>query len=201
MGGDDFPERKKRLMEVFDVQEDWNTKRLSDGQRKRVQLCMNLIKPAKLMLLDEVSVDLDLLARISLLEYLKAECETRGVTIIYATHIFVSAFASQLSFISHLQQIFICAILLQDSILQWATHLLHLSNGRVAKYGKLEDFEELKEENWRPGVSPILSLLEKWLREEEKEKKELLKQGFFEKKESLVEKLAEKSDKYYNYWG
>jgi ABC-type sugar transport system ATPase subunit len=42
----------------------------------------------QVLLLDEITVDLDVLARANLLTYLKKECEERGATIIYATHIF-----------------------------------------------------------------------------------------------------------------
>lgn len=38
--------------------------------------------------MDEITVDLDVLARANLLRYLKKECAERGATIIYATHIF-----------------------------------------------------------------------------------------------------------------
>lgn len=42
----------------------------------------------QVLLLDEITVDLDVLARADLLSFLKKECEERGSTIIYATHIF-----------------------------------------------------------------------------------------------------------------
>lgn len=42
----------------------------------------------QVLLLDEITVDLDVLARADLLKFLKKECEERGATIIYATHIF-----------------------------------------------------------------------------------------------------------------
>jgi len=42
----------------------------------------------QVLLLDEITVDLDVLARSNLLTYLKKECDGRGATIIYATHIF-----------------------------------------------------------------------------------------------------------------
>jgi ABC-type thiamine transport system ATPase subunit len=42
----------------------------------------------QVLLLDEITVDLDVLARADLMTFLKAECEERGATIIYATHIF-----------------------------------------------------------------------------------------------------------------
>ena len=38
--------------------------------------------------MDEITVDLDVLARADLMAFLKSECEERGATIIYATHIF-----------------------------------------------------------------------------------------------------------------
>lgn len=58
------------------------------GQRRRVQLVMGLLQPWELLLLDEVTVDLDVLVRADFLAYLKEETETRGATIVYATHIF-----------------------------------------------------------------------------------------------------------------
>lgn len=42
----------------------------------------------QVLLLDEITVDLDVLARANLLTYLKKECAEQGATIIYATHIF-----------------------------------------------------------------------------------------------------------------
>ncbi|KAL0063042.1 CCR4-NOT regulatory complex component [Marasmius tenuissimus] len=41
-----------------------------------------------ILLLDEVTVDLDVLTRFSLLKFLKEEAAERKATIIYATHIF-----------------------------------------------------------------------------------------------------------------
>jgi CCR4-NOT complex subunit CAF16 len=61
---------------------------ISDGERRRVQLCMGLMTSWDVLLLDEVTVDLDVLVRADLLEFLIEESETRGATIVYATHIF-----------------------------------------------------------------------------------------------------------------
>ena len=44
--------------------------------------------PWQVLLLDEITVDLDVLGRADLMTFLREECEQRGVTIIYATHIF-----------------------------------------------------------------------------------------------------------------
>jgi len=67
------------------------------------------------LLLDEITVDLDVLARADLLKFLRKECEQRGSTIIYATHIF-------------------------DGLDDWPTHivctylLLHLSSSFLLLY-------------------------------------------------------------------
>ncbi|KAJ0509091.1 putative ATPase, AAA-type, core, P-loop containing nucleoside triphosphate hydrolase [Helianthus annuus] len=72
---------------VLDIDLSWRMHKISDGQRRRVQICMGLLKEFKVLLLDEITVDLDVLARADLLTFLKKKCEERGATIIYATHI------------------------------------------------------------------------------------------------------------------
>ena len=42
----------------------------------------------QVLLLDEITVDLDVLGRADLMSFLRRECEERNVTIVYATHIF-----------------------------------------------------------------------------------------------------------------
>jgi hypothetical protein len=42
----------------------------------------------QVLLLDEITVDLDVLGRADLMRFLADECEQRGASIIYATHIF-----------------------------------------------------------------------------------------------------------------
>ncbi len=58
----------------------------------------------QVLLLDEITVDLDVLGRADLLAYLRAETEERGACIVYATHIF-------------------------DGLEAWATHLMYLADG------------------------------------------------------------------------
>ncbi|KAJ0750789.1 putative ATPase, AAA-type, core, nucleoporin, nucleoporin, protein [Helianthus annuus] len=72
---------------VLDIDLSWRMHKVSDGQRRRVQICMSLLKEFKVLLLDEITIDLDVLARADLLTILEKECEERGATIIYATHI------------------------------------------------------------------------------------------------------------------
>ncbi len=58
---------------------------ISDGERRRVQIVAGLMAPWQMLLLDEVTVDLDVLVRSRLLNFLAEECDQRGATILYAT--------------------------------------------------------------------------------------------------------------------
>lgn len=51
-------------------------------------------------------MDLDVLARADLLKFLRKECEERGATIIYATHIF-------------------------DGLENWPSHIVYVANGKL----------------------------------------------------------------------
>jgi CCR4-NOT complex subunit CAF16 len=127
--------RRDRLLAALAVDPAWRMSRVSDGQRRRVQLVLGLLEPARVLLLDEVTTDLDVIARADLLAFLREESE-RGATILYATHIF-------------------------DGLERWATHLALLEGGRIARHQPLADFAELR----APGVtSPLLRLVERWLR-------------------------------------
>jgi CCR4-NOT complex subunit CAF16 len=76
---------------------------------------LGLLKPFKVLLCDEITVDLDILGRLDLLAFLADECKERGATVIYATHIF-------------------------DGMEAWMTHIAFASNGELryggAKVGK-----------------------------------------------------------------
>ncbi|CAI5757409.1 unnamed protein product [Candida verbasci] len=87
VGGNIYQEKRDLLIDILDIDPSWSMINLSDGERRRVQIAMGLIKPWKLLLLDEVTIDLDVVVRSKLLNYLKSECEN-GATVIYATHIF-----------------------------------------------------------------------------------------------------------------
>lgn len=88
IGGEAFRERRDELIEIMDLDPEWSMCAISDGERRRVQLVMGLLKPWKLLLLDEVTVDLDVIVRQNLLHFLKRECKERNCCVIYATHIF-----------------------------------------------------------------------------------------------------------------
>jgi CCR4-NOT complex subunit CAF16 len=88
VGGYRHKERRDELLDILDVDLDWRMHQISDGERRRVQLCFGLMVPWKVLLLDEVTVDLDVLVRDDLLTFLKNDSEKRKATILYATHIF-----------------------------------------------------------------------------------------------------------------
>jgi CCR4-NOT complex subunit CAF16 len=83
-----FPERRAALAKVLGVDPEWLWNKLSDGQRRRVQLFVGLLVPYEVVLLDEVTALLDLLCRSDLLAFLRQESLTRGVTTVIATHVF-----------------------------------------------------------------------------------------------------------------
>ncbi|KAK1397899.1 ABC transporter domain-containing protein [Heracleum sosnowskyi] len=113
------PIRREKLIELLDIDLRWRMHKVSDGQRRRVQICMGLLHPFQVLLLDEVTVDLDVVARMDLLDFFKEECEQRGATIVYATHIF-------------------------DGLETWATDLAYIQEGELRKTEKLSELSELK---------------------------------------------------------
>jgi len=149
---DKDPARVDEIIKVLDVDLKWRMHIVSDGQRRRVQLLMGMIKPFEVLLLDEVTVDLDVVARADLLTYLRKECETRGATIVYATHIF-------------------------DGLERWASHIGRITSGVMVKCGPLEAYDDFQALLASKAKSPLLKCVMAWLREErqqfnEKKRKE-----------------------------
>merc|ERR1711959_156931 len=188
--------RLRRLLQVLDVNLSWRMHMVSDGQRRRVQILMGLLKPFEVLLLDEVTVDLDVVSRSDLLEYLKQETETRGATILYATHIF-------------------------DGLHHWATHLAHIQTGGIMrKVGTLEEFPELTEQFEANSTSPLMRVVEGWLRAERRhadamerakdQVQELEEEGFEAADAKVIKKYGDdpfnhfagtsNSKDQYNYW-
>lgn len=116
VGGDYYTERRDELVEILDIDLAWRMHAVSDGERRRVQLAMGLLRPWRVLLLDEITVDLDLLSRSSFLGFLKRETESRACTIVYATHIL-------------------------DNLAGWPSHLVHMHLGKVKEWGAVEKFE------------------------------------------------------------
>lgn len=126
------PERRKRLVEVLDIDEEWRMHLVSDGQRRRVQIAVGLLRPADVLLLDEVTVDLDVLVREDLMDFLKEESETRGCTVIYITHIF-------------------------DGLEDWPSHIGFLANGGFEDFRAASEIPELREGQLMELVEAFLS--------------------------------------------
>jgi CCR4-NOT complex subunit CAF16 len=147
IGGNTFPERKKLLVDLLDVDEGWHMHAVSDGmcfsnkinvgERRRVQLAMGLMRPWTILLLDEVTVDLDVLVRSELLDFLRSETESRLCTIVYCTHIF-------------------------DGLAGWPTHLLKMSVGRVMAFDSIPELELPQ----NGGNSALFEICLAWLKED-----------------------------------
>jgi CCR4-NOT complex subunit CAF16 len=139
---EEYPERRDELVKLLGVDLNWRMHQVSDGQRRRVQLLIGLIRPFKILLLDEVTVSLDVVVRQDLLRWLRRESETRGATILYATHIF-------------------------DGLDDWPTHLHYLCNkGLTGWQGKIEDLDIYQNLRKAGEPSPLLRIAEHWLRAE-----------------------------------
>lgn len=145
---EEYPERRAELLELLGIDPNWRMHMVSDGQRRRVQIFIALLRPFKILLLDEVTVSLDVIVRMDLMQYLKKETETRLCTVVYATHIF-------------------------DGLDDWPTHVHYLNNhGATGWQGRLEDLEVFQARRQAGDPSPMLRVAELWLRAEMLEKKE-----------------------------
>lgn len=82
VGGWRHAARRDRLLDLLDIDTTWHMNSISDGERRRVQLCMGLMAPFDLLLLDEVTVDLDVQVRQDLLDFLVQETKERNATIV-----------------------------------------------------------------------------------------------------------------------
>ena len=131
--------RCDRLCDVLGVDREWRMCRVSDGQRRRVQILLGLLRPSSLLLLDEVTTDLDVIARTDLLRLLREETEARGTTIVYATHIL-------------------------DGLETWASHIAWLDEGRIRLIAPLAEVAELLALREARVPSPLLRLVEGWFR-------------------------------------
>ncbi|KAI4106240.1 MAG: hypothetical protein LQ345_007190 [Seirophora villosa] len=137
VGGDHYSKRRDELVEILDIDLSWRMHAVSDGERRRVQLAMGLLRPWQVLLLDEITVDLDLLSRSNFLAFLKRETEVRPCTIIYATHIL-------------------------DNLAQWPTHLVHMHLGRIKESGAVETLHT--EGPRKSGNSQLGELVLTWLK-------------------------------------
>lgn len=135
------PRRRARVLQILDVDPNWRMHQVSDGQRRRVQILLDLERTLSVILLDEVTAELDVLARADLLAYLREESASRGVTVVYASHVL-------------------------DGLGDFATHLLFLSPGRLRCLIPIAEALQLGAALPGAGVSPLHRLCEHWMRED-----------------------------------
>lgn len=138
----EFPERRERLMRLLCIDPNWRMHRVSDGQRRRIQLFLRLLRPFEVLLMDEVTTCLDIVCRQDLLHFLSEEARTRQATVVYATHIF-------------------------DGLDDWPSHILYLtSQGRIGFSGSPNDLEGYSALRQQGNASPLLRVFEAMLRKE-----------------------------------
>ncbi|KAI9294065.1 P-loop containing nucleoside triphosphate hydrolase protein [Neoconidiobolus thromboides FSU 785] len=220
-GGELYPQRRDELIRLLDVDPNWHMHQVSDGERRRVQLVIGLLQPWEVLLLDEVTVDLDVMVRSNLFQFLKKETLERKVSILYATHIF-------------------------DGLGFWPTHVAHIHRGEILSLNPILDIKDKKEDkkkeenaqlrhphlnlrlsefpelldavahtqhqldNGEIADSPLLKIVEKWLRLDfidRLQKGDIRAHGSGEgatTQHSIWDELSEDvdkyGDKYYNYW-
>ncbi|KHN02819.1 ABC transporter I family member 20 [Glycine soja] len=105
---------------------------------------MGLLKPFNVLLLDEITVDLDVLARTDILRFLRKECDEMGATIIYATHIF-------------------------DGLEDWPTNIVYVAHGKLQLAMPMD---KVKEINKLSLMRTVESWLRKERDEDRKKRKE-----------------------------
>ncbi len=134
--------RRDELVALLGIDLDWRMHQLSDGQRRRVQIMLQLLRPVSVLLLDEITTDLDLITRQDFLNYLR----DGPASVIYATHIY-------------------------DGLDDWPTHLAYVADGRLLKFGTVEEFKDFSDRRTAGSVAPLLRTIESWLRETRAQKK------------------------------
>ena len=146
VGGNAYPERRDELVTMLDIDTNWRMHAVSDGERRRVQLAMGLLRPWTVLLLDEITVDLDVLSRAEFLQWLKRETEIRECTIVYATHIL-------------------------DNLAGWPSHLVHMHMGTVKEWDEADKMlATIDGTVGQTGNSRLGELVFEWLKADLKER-------------------------------
>ncbi|TIA89355.1 hypothetical protein E3P99_02095 [Wallemia hederae] len=157
VGGFRHKERRNTLLNILDVNLDWRMHMISDGERRRVQLVMGLMVPWTLLLLDEVTVDLDVVVRTDLINFLIEESKERNATILFSNDLDRHTKPTKHSTV--------------DGLFNFPTHVLHLRLGSnvgnpepwpLVAHSPLNDI--IKQSNIE--ASPLLKLALAWLRED-----------------------------------
>ncbi|MCR5342335.1 ABC transporter ATP-binding protein [Butyrivibrio sp. XPD2002] len=106
----DYEARLKELTEALQLEEFMKTplRLLSLGQRMRAELCGSLLHRPELLFLDEPTIGLDAVSKLSLREFLKWENKEYGTTIMLTTHDMedIEALCSRVMVLGHGQKLF-----------------------------------------------------------------------------------------------
>jgi len=145
----DHVERRDELVKVLGIDLNWRMNQVSDGQRKKVQIMIKLLKPFQVCIIDEFAADLDILSRSHFFDYLARECEERSASVVYATHIY-------------------------DLADTWASHIAFMKLDRVlSPIHKLDELDAYKEVLARSGdqraMCPMYVLVMEELRRQYRE--------------------------------
>lgn len=151
-------ERVLECVNALDIDVNWRYHLCSQGEQRRIQLLMSLLKPFECLLLDEVTVDLDVAVRFNFLNWLKKESVEKNATIILATHVY-------------------------DGIDTWASHVMRLEqDGRNVEVYPIMDLPGYHALYSDLTVrSPFFVLIQEWMtsqwREKKKKREESIAQG------------------------
>ena len=146
----EYHERSEELIKVLGINLNWSLNNISEGQRKRVQLYLGLIQPFKICLLDEITVNLDVLVKTRLMNYLKKESIERNCCIVYVTHIF-------------------------DGLNEWCTNLIYMKKSGEIIVNPIETIENRDIFSYL--LSEFKKEFEEDKLEEEQNKKEIIKRN------------------------
>jgi sodium transport system ATP-binding protein len=88
----DLQRRVEEIFERLDMNEfrDRRCDKLSTGQKQKTSIARTLVHDPPVMIFDEPSVGLDVLAQRSILDFVR-ECRDRGKTVIFSTHVMTEA--------------------------------------------------------------------------------------------------------------
>lgn len=166
----DYKERRDELVKVLGVNLDWRMNECSDGQRKKVRLMFKLLKPFKLVIIDEFAADLDIFSRQRFFDYLTKECSERGASVVFATHIF-------------------------DQVDLWATHVAFMQlDGTLSPIHHLKSLPAYREILARTGehraMCPMYTLILEEMKQQYKNNNMILEEVEAKEKENKVESAA-----------
>ena len=127
-------DRRDELVKILDIDLDWKMHQVSDGQRKRVQIMLGLLKPFKFLIIDEFLNELDVVIRDRFFKYLTKECKLRNGAIIYATHVF-------------------------DDLYYWANKVVYMTEGKCENCKDIGDFCKRGADSWRDLYSSVVEVM------------------------------------------